>query len=232
MPTPPNIEMTPELAYEALFQAVGDGLRGGPDSVVEAWRASRAEGLSVATVDGRAVLQAWPDRATDFLPVYEELLGVALDPSLSVEDRQAALAVLYTQAIDAVLGSIVLQLQMIDPLFVVVGMPYEQSVTTEIGVRAFSDWDPLDPAASGPAFDLPGRTVSLVPNYSTDFIVYAWLNTPGPLTSTDQRSLNLAADQLNSMLPAWVDFRVFKSAGFILDLDLLDVTMFGDGVLP
>jgi len=232
MPTPPNIEMTPDLAYEALFQAVGDGLRSSPDSIVEAWRMSRAEGLSTAVVDGRVVLQAWPDRATDFLTVYESLLGVSLDPSLSVEDRQIALAVLYTQAIDAVLASIVLQLQVINPLYLVVGMPYDQAITTEMGARAFADWDPLDPLASGPAFDLPGRTVSLFSNYSTDFIVYAWLNTPGPLTSSDKRDLTAGAEQLNSMLPAWVDFRVFKSAGFILDLDLLDVTMFGDGVLP
>lgn len=226
-----SIELTTSEIYDALFQAVGDGLRGQPDSIVEAWRMAKAEGLTVASRDGRAILQAWPSTAYDFIPVYEEILGVTVDPTLTTEQKQQALSVAYTQAIDAVLGSIAAQLAAIDPAFTVVEYPYEQAVTTETGVRAFEDWDPLDPLASGPAYGLATRSHTLWPNYSTDFILYAWLDTPGSLSVSDQRSLTAAAEQLNTILPAWVDFRVFKSAGFILDLDLLDVTVFADGVI-
>jgi hypothetical protein len=225
-----DIEFSTGDIYDALFQSVGDGLQAGPDSIVEAWRLARAEGLQVATCDARAMKQAFPNFATDFLPVYESILGVQLDQSLTVEEKQIELARLYTQVVDASGPSLEDQLHEIHPSFEIYAIPYEHTYVTEVGVRAFEDWHPLAPLASGPRYDpLSGRTFTNFPNYSSMFKVHVWLNVP--ITTEDHwKAIMAAREMLAEALPAWVDFVVFEAFGFILDQDRLDVTVFGDGL--
>lgn len=227
MATPAPINATADQAYDALYQNVGDGLRGPPEGILEAWRHARAEGLAAVTVDWRAALQAFPQYATDFIPVYEELLNNPVDPTLAIGDVQEELAVKYTQVIDATNPSLLVLLQKIDPRFSIYPIDPNQSTTTECDARPFEDWNPASPQACGPAFDLNGRTYTLFPNYSSDFILPVLLAIGGTFTEEDKRVMQLAKDSLNDALPSWVDFRIFGSLGFILDVDLLDVTAFG-----
>lgn len=227
MATPEPIAVNADQVYDALYQAVGDGLRGQPDSIVEAWRYARSAGIAAFTVDWRAALQAFPQFSSDFISVYEDLLDYSVDPTLPLEDQQADIAVRYTQVIDATNASLLIMLQKIDIRFSIVDQDPDLSSTTECGARAFEDWSPASVSACGPAFDL-GRTYSLVPNYSSDFIVPVNLGVVGPVTAADKRAILSAREALNDALPAWVDHRVVvNDAGFILDEDLLDVTAFG-----
>lgn len=225
-----QIEMTPDQVYDALYQSVGDGLRAPQGSIVEEWRHARAEGLSAVTVDWRAFLQTFPNHATDFIPVYEDILGMQLDPSWTTEEKQQALALRWTSAPDASGSSLTEQLEAIDPRFSIADPGLagaEYSTVTESGARAFEDWNIFSPLVCGPAFDL-GRSHTLFPNYSTDFITPVLFDLGGaPPTADEMRLYGLAADQLNAALPAWVDFRLYGDIGFVLDEDLLDFTVFG-----
>lgn len=221
-----------EQVYDALFQAVGDGLRAPEGTIVEAWRRSKAYGIAATIQDDRAAVQAFPDLSTDYLPVYEELLKIVPSSGQTEQARRETVTARYTRTIDATYPKLEAQLEVADPLFEIIIPPYELTRATEMGVRAFQDWSPGSGSACGPAFGA-GRKQTLFPNYSDNFVLYAFLNAgSGPTTPTNLRTMAAVKDGLNEALPAWVDFRVFTSIGFILDLDALDVTAFGDGVLP
>lgn len=221
-----------EQVYDAHYQAVGDGLRAPAGSIVEAWRMAKARGIAAAQQDDRATLQAFPDHCTDFLPVYEEILRIVPTSDQTEQDRRDAVVARYTRSIDATYPKLEQKLESIDPLFEILTLPFQYTRTTDSGVRAFEDWDPSDLLASGPAYG-GGRKNTVVPNFSDDFVLGVFFNVGGgSFSPAYQRSLELAKQELNESLPAWVDFRVFTALGFILDLDLLDVTAFGDGVYP
>jgi hypothetical protein len=221
-----------EMVYDAIFQAVGDGLRGPYGSIVEAWRLSKSCGIAATIQDDRAAMQAFPNMCTDYLPVYENLLQIVPETGQSEEDRRQLVTERYTRTIDATFPKLEAQLDVVDPLFEIIIPPFELTRTTEMSVRAFQDWNPGSGSACGPAFGA-GRKQTLFPNYSDSFVLYAYLNVgSGPTTATNLRTMAAVKAGLNESLPAWVDFRVFSSIGFILDLDALDVTAFGDGVLP
>jgi hypothetical protein len=154
----------------------------------------------------------------------------------SDEERREIVAQLWTRTIDATNPKLTSMLQDIDALFEILVLPPEYTRTTEPGVRAFEDWDPGDPGACGPAFDLnngaSGPKATSFTNFSDDFIAFVHLDIGGgSFTPGNQRSFAAAQDELNESLPAWVDFRIFTSCGFILDTDLLDVTAFCDGLI-
>lgn len=220
--------------YNAMRQNVGDGIRADADTLVEKWRRSRACGIAVFTQDDRATMQAFPDLSIDYLPIWEDLLDIPVDPDASITARQETVLAAYTRAIDATYPKLTQALQSIDSLMSILLVPFIYSRVTVPG-RAFQDWDPSDPEASGPAFDLQqgsaGPNATAFPNYSSDFILNVLFNVGSTLGTANQRKLSEAADELNESLPAWVDYRLFTDCGFILDSDILDVTAMCDGVV-
>lgn len=226
-----------EQVYDVLFQNVGDGIRSTPDSLVEKWRMAKARGIAATSQDDRANTQAFPDLSTDFLPVWEDILGVIVDPGASVSARQETVLAAYTRVIDASYPKLLSGLQGLDSRMTILLIPHDLARTTVPG-RGFQDWDPSNPQASGPAFNIDptigtsGANVTGFANFSDEFILHVLFDVGvGAITVENQRTLADAAALLNESLPAWVDFRLFTSCGFILDQDLLDVTAMCDGVV-
>ncbi len=223
-----------EEVYDAMFQNVGDGIQGPPDSLVEKWRNAKARGIAAFTQDDRATAQAFPDISTDYLPVWEDILGITPDPSASEAQRQATVLAAYTRTIDASFPKLQSALTDIDALMTILLIPHDLVRTTVPG-RAFQDWDPSSPQASGPPFNLGPAgtgTDTLLPNFSDDFIITVLFDVgAGVLSVANQRKFADAEALLNESLPAWVDFRLFTTCGFILDTDLLDITAMCDGVV-
>lgn len=221
--------------YDAMFQNVGDGIQGPEDSLVEKWRRARARGIAAFTQDDRATAQAFPEISTDFLPVWEDILDIPLDPSASVSERQATVLLAYTRTIDASFPKLTTELQSIDSLMSIILVPHDFVRTTVPG-RAFQDWNTSASNASGPPFNLGlsavGDDATGFPNFSDEFILTVLFDVGvGVLTVANQRSFAEAQALLNESLPAWVDFRLHTACGFILDQDLLDVTLLCDGIV-
>lgn len=229
---PVNIEWAVGDIYDAMFQNVGDGLQSHPGSIVEAWRFARAEGVHTYVRDARAFLQFSPNTATDHIPRFESILGFNLDPELTTEQKQEVLSRRYTRVADATGPTLEDELKEIDPAFELYTVPFEYTSTTDLGVRAFEDWDPDDALSSGPRFDPnSGRTFTAIPNYGSSFKVHVFLNTGGgEVDDTKKRAIIQAETLLAEMLPAWTDFVIFQAGGFYLDTDLLDLTVFTDGL--
>ncbi len=222
--------------YDAMFQNVGDGIQAPDGTLVEKWRKARARGIAVFTEDDRAAAQAFPDISTDYLPVWEDILNIPPTPGASVSQRQATVLAAYTRTIDATFPKLTESLQSIDALMSILLIPHDLVRTTVPG-RTFQDWDPSDPTASGPPFNLAatsgaGSTASGFPNFSDEFILTVLFDVgAGILSVSNQRKFAEAQDTLNESLPAWVDFRLFTECGFILDQDILDVTLLCDGIV-
>ncbi len=224
-----------EEVYDAMRQNVGNGIQGPEGSLVEKWRNARARGIAAFTQDDRAASQAFPDISTDYLPVWEDILDIPPQPGASLSERQATVLVAYTRVIDASFPKLEDGLKSIDELMSILLIPHDLIRTTVPG-RAFEDWDPTDPSASGPPFRLNaggvGNTATGFPNFSDEFILTVLFDVgAGLLSVTNQRSFAEAQDLLNESLPAWVDFRLHTACGFILDQDLLDVTLLCDGIV-
>lgn len=227
-----------EQVYDSMYQAVGDGIRAPEDTIVEAWRRSRARGIAAFILDDRATVQAFPDLSTDYLPVWEEILEINPPSDATDDERRAAVVEQYTRAIDATYPKLSDKLDSIDDLMEILLIPHEYVRTTVPG-RGFEDWDPTAPKASGPPMRLgatgsAGDNATAFPNFSDEMIIHVLFDIGGGAISvSNQRALEEAKEELNESLPAWVDFRLFTDCGFILDADLLDITAFCDGlVLP
>lgn len=224
-----------EQVYGAMYQNVGDGIQAPPDTLVEKWRMARARGIAAFTLDDRAATQAFPDLSTDYLPVWEDILSIQPDPAATEQERRETVLTQYTRVIDATYPKLLSALQDLDSLFSILLIPTQFTRTTAPG-RAFQDWDPAAPGASGPPFNLGvgpvGDKATAFPNYSDDFVLFVLFNVgAGAISVSNQRTLADAIGLLNESLPAWVDFRVFSSCGFVLDQDLLDVTAMCDGIV-
>jgi len=216
-----------EQIYAALKSAVGDYNAGDDSTIDGAWRWSRSYGAMAAECIRRAVMQIFPDRATSFIPVFEEILSLSTGTAeLSDEERRQRIIERWTTTISAVGPYLEEQLQLIDPLFSIISTDRDTSKTTENG-RGFEDWDPVDPDASGPPFE-GGRKSSLYANYSWDFVVLVKYDLgSGVISAEYKRRIEQAKEVLYYALPAWVTWNIFTSSGFILDQSLLDVGAFG-----
>jgi hypothetical protein len=220
-----------ERIYWAMRAAVGEGnyaVETPPASTIEgAWRWARAQALASAQADERAVMQMYPDRATDMIEVYEEILGITAPSASSDEERRQEIVRRWVLAVTAVQEELEDELQLIDPLFSIIYSSYDASDTTEAG-RAFEDYLPADPAASGPPFN-GGRSSTDWPNYSADFIVIVLYDIGAGVLSAEQlRRVEQAKEVLNRALPAWVAFSIIvnPTGGFILDQSPLDFGTF------
>ena len=216
-----------QQAYDALKSCVGEPNAGDDDSIDGAWRWARACGVVAADCVERAMMQIFPDRATSFIPVFEEILLLTTGTAeLTDEERRQNILARWTTTVSGTGPAIEDELQTIDPLFVVIDTDRDTSKTTESG-RGFEDWDVLDADACGPAFG-GGRTSSLYHNYSWDFVTLVQYQlASGVMSSENKRTLVHAKQSLYYSLPAWVTWNIFTNAGFILDESLLDVGAFG-----
>jgi hypothetical protein len=209
-----------ESSFEQLWQALRKalGTRGpGPIGGIEdAWRESKVVGLLTATTAmERAATQALPDRATDHLEVYENLLG--LPPEGPAQQRRSAAASAWTSKIDATIPALRSALQAIDAGLDIVTVIQGSAAIWQMG-RSYAD------RTSG----VGGTRNTQFPNFSQHFIVHViWLGLPMGLPDPAKR-LRVEA-LLNTALPSWVDWTIFNGAGFFLDgfnSSYLDLTAF------
>lgn len=213
-------------AYDALKAAVGVGGSGADGSLEAEWRMARARGLAASMADERAAMQAWPDTATDHIPVYEELLAEYAAPGESEQDRRVAITDGWTSVVSAASPALEAKLKEIDSRFVLVATSRDNARTTAHG-RGFEDFSPSDPSACGPAFG-GGRKSTLIPNYSSDFVCLVNLPFSGPPSLGDLNAIERAKALLADSLPSWIDFQISSNlAGFVLDVDVLDLGAFG-----
>lgn len=215
-----------ELAYEALKSAVGIGGSSPDGTIVEAWRWAKARALAAIFMDRRASLQAFPHTATSGIVSFEQRMMIALSADAEEQERRAAVTRAWVDTASAVHEELLASLQAIDLRFNLVFQNYT-AMRDSGPARAFEDWDPSDPLASGPAY-ATGLSGTQFPNYSDEFVSRVVLDVGGTPSPFDLRQMRLGIDLLKRALPAWIDFAVFTEAdGFILDQDLLDVTAFG-----
>lgn len=208
-----------EDQYRMLTNAVGKGGTCPDDDSIMAllWQ-SIAKGVGcVATFDERAALQAFPDKATDLLPYYERLLLTVRDPASSDTERRRLAASRWTAAAAFLVSEIERDLQLIDSRFAIVLATDDEATTTVFG-RNFEDLAGAEPFGGG-------RKATLLPNYSTHFVVTAVLSIGGGAPSAAENRTILAAQRhLSVVLPAWIGFQVVTALGFHLDIDRLDLT--------
>jgi hypothetical protein len=211
---------TVELTYEQLRKALGRGpgntqAIGPRDGLRDLW--TKCEALAVATSLAHwehAIWQAFPHTSTDFLTVWENLLGLPASDELVI--RQRTVAAKYTQEIDATIPGLREQLQEIDPRFDADLIPDRYKITT----IACKEFGPL-PGVAGSPFGTglwAARESTAYPNFSDDFIVrvrFSGLPT--------EELFAQVADLLNDVLPSWVDFEIYvlsdgpEGEGFYLD---------------
>lgn len=214
-----------EIANKSIIKAVGVG-GSSPDGTIRAqWFLARARGLAAIYADNRALNQYFPDTSNDFLQVFEEILGTFASPDDSEQDRRDKVTLLWTLIYSSVTEDLEAALQEVNENISIVEVDRDETTITQLG-RAFQDINPADPDASGPPFNIGKQTN--FPNYSTEFICYVNYGVAGTPTATDFRNIEDAKAILRDRLPSWVGFEIFKGIGFFLDIDLLDLGVFGN----
>jgi len=198
-----------EKTYEAMRSAVGNLAARDDTGIDGLWRQCRA-GIyaSAGTFVERAVLQAFPQTATDSLPLWESFLHIVPTSDQTDEDRRAAIIETYTSRILADGPDVAAHLKAIDPRFLVLQIPSEKSTVTVLGT----------PFLAGAPFP------AAAPNYSSHFLLPVQFSITGAPTQDDRQKMQHARRFLADTLPAWVDFYLITSVGFVLDQSLLDVT--------
>lgn len=195
--------------YKALRQALGKSFGSASDLAIgpegglrDLWTKCEARAVAAAiSVWEHAIWQAFPHTATSFIRVWEDMLLVS--PIGSLYERQEAVALKYTRRIDATVPGLRRSLKEIDENFDVELVLYDLTIVTVQG-KAFG---PL-PGASGEPYGSglwAARESTAYPNYSDIFIVrvrYIGVLTP-------QLEFQ-AADLLDDVLPAWVDFEIYN----------------------
>ena len=215
-----------ESLHLMLRGAVGKGGASIDDESLEAiWRQCKARVIAASgTFDERAALQAFPDLATDLLPYYERTLADRRRSASETDEvRRARLAARWTDEIGGNDAALEAALQTIDSRFTVVPA-VESDATTTIWGRWFEDLAGTEPFNGG-------RSATLFPNYSTEFVLTALLTLSGGGIDLDaQRAIAEAQDFLADNLAAWIGIQVAVDvAGFHLDVDVLDYTALTGG---
>lgn len=214
-----------ESTYAAMQRIVGRNGYSTDETEIEAlWRQAKVDALTVlGTFDERAAMQASPETATDFISVYEEILGINIDPERSDQQRRNVIIPDYTGVPEAWTAGLNEAIARIDQSASVLFRPWVNSGTTQIG-RWYESNDGLDPYdSSGP------RTATSWPNTSDmHTVIVKYEIGAGVAPNREQlRKVAQIQNHLNDVCPSWVDFHVIYSIGFTLDLSLLDATGFG-----
>lgn len=235
-----------EAAYDTLRKMVGtNGYSAEEDSIEAEWRKSKTMGIvSLGTFDERATNQAFPNVATDHIALFEQMLGIVTDDSKTDEERRDVIIPDYTGVPEVWFSRLQEQIQLVDPRAGVL-LPAWKSRSTTMGGRAFGPFEPiagfeydavgsiLNPEWTGPGdpdhAEFIARSFTRFPAISDAnraIVLYDIGSGVAPsrdiLTKTE-----IMKSMLNELLPAWVDFRIIYSVGFILDQSLLDATGFG-----
>jgi hypothetical protein len=210
-----------ETIYSAMRSSVGVGGSALDDdgTIDGLWRQARASGLAAAATTGeRAILQAFPGHSIDLLEYYEALLQSVPEPDDSLVERQAAVEQLWTERVRASLPDIAADLVAIDARFSVAAFAHASTTDTLLG-RAFEDLAGALPFGGG-------RKSTRFANYSTEFVVTVLFDIGSGVAPSlvEQRLIERARAHLNKVLPATHTFQVLTGVGFILDVDLLDLT--------
>jgi hypothetical protein len=200
------------MGLRAMLGPKGPGPIGGLE---DAWRESETAGIiAVAAMAERAMLQGIPSKATDHLPVYEQLLGLFEEDT--EEARRLACAVAWTTVLSCINPDLAAQLTRIDTGISIVLLDPNTTATSQFG--KMYEW-------------LLGAIVgSQWPNYSNDHILYLqWSGCPAGIPPQDK--LAQVERLLNQVLPGWVDYVITNDTPlFYLDgfMDSrLDLTPFG-----
>lgn len=209
-----------ERIYRALRSAVGIGGSAEDDdgSIDGVWRQARASGLAAAGTTGeRALMGAFPGKATDLLGYYEELLLITPENESDLPGRRALAEQRFTSQVDVSVPQVADDLARIDERFSVLETPRAEAIETLFG-RAFEDYAGAEPFGGG-------RKSTLFPNYSTDFVLWVLFDLgSGVLPGVPESASLAAAAELLGGLPTWVDFQTATADGFIIDESLLDST--------
>lgn len=219
-----------EANYYAFRKMVGtNGYSADEDSIEAEWRKCRAIALTaLSTFDERAANQAFPQVATDHIPLFETQLGIQSDPTASDEDRRRAIVPDYTGLPEAWWSAVESQVQAITPLATLFARPIHNATVTMPG-RAFEQYA-FTTDASKMRFDPSGqRTLTEYPMVSDLERVNVLFDIGNGIAPTREQLRQVAAIEatLNDVLPAWVDHTVVHAIGFVLDTSLLDATGFG-----
>ena len=224
-------ESDTETVYRALRQSVGgrEGGGAGPEGGIEdAWRMAKAEALAAAAaVEERAALQAFPQYATDFLDVWESILGVP--PAGSTADRQAACAAALTEQVSALIPNLRTAIKRVAPYADVDSLPDADALATWFGkVLGARTGYPIFSAGQ-----TAGVTAATWANFSDHFVLRVRYVLPAGVLAPTEEELAQLADLLNRDLPAWVDWSIYTGVGFFFDggedgSSLFDLTTFGE----
>jgi hypothetical protein len=189
-----------EEIYSALRAAVGKGGAGPKDSLEDLWRQSKAEVIaSVVLMKERAILQAFPNVATDHIGVYEQILN--LQPVGTDEDRRVAITTAWTLDMLANMPSLETSLQVIDPAFRLEEIAYGDTTLVHFG-KAF-------PTRGYEAYGVPEY-----PNYSEDLVLRVRYMLASGRVNLDRMVRANAERLLNDVLPSWVDYYITTGAHF------------------
>ena len=206
-----------EAIYKHLKACVGDGFSGDDGTIEAYWRWARARAMWAACDDERAAMQAFPERATDTIPMYEDILG--LQPAgRDDESRRQEIVNIWYAAAYGDHDTLEAALLAIDSRFDTLVQVEAYGATTGAG-RAFEDYIPT---TNPPPFG-GGRSETKVPNFSHRLRFYARLDIgAGIPSSTDRNSIARAKAMLDKRLPAWVDHRVITHIGFFVGVDAVE----------
>jgi hypothetical protein len=214
-------------AYATIRQAVGKGGSAENDRGIDGlWRRSQAKGLAAATSSSRrALLQAFPQLATDALPSYERILGLIAAPDASDAQRRAAVVAHWTAHPVRSWNELLAALQALDARFSLALPADSTEIVSDLG-RAFEPYDPTN-SALGPRFGIPGGCTQL-PNYSSrqELRVQFPIGYSGPPNPTDANLIARAEQLLRGALPSDQDFTIAVGNW------TLGVTPLGLGALP
>lgn len=216
-----------EKAFRAIVALEGAGLLPpddpqGATTIDGAWHQAMANGLGmIGAVGEAAVFQAWPDRATDYIPEYERVLGISPAVASSEQERRDAITLAWVGDIRSADPDIEASLQAIDSRFSVLPVDHELARQTHYGKLFASQTAVL----ASPAH---GQAVSDYPNYGDDFYVRIFFDVGVGVAATGQIAVlkQQARDHLDRVLPAWCDFSIALSRGFYLTRSLLTEASF------
>ena len=195
-----------ENVYAALRAAVGIGGSGPRDGLEDLWRQCKAQTIAATVIaTERSALQAFPDHATDHVPVYERLLAITPAADATEQDRRDAIAQAWTLRLLANMPEVGHALRVIDPAFDLDEIEPDRTVAMMLG-RMFP------PRGTEAFYGVPA-----FPNFGDDFLVRVTYTLSPGQTEPPAQLLAMARRLLNSVLPAWIDWVVTTGEGFFCD---------------
>lgn len=188
-----------EKIYRALRASLGRDGAGPEGGLEDTWRIAKAIAIAKALSAGeRAAMQAFPNLGVEHLPIYEGILGVRDGETLA--ERTEAVAAAYVGVPDATDTGLEGALKKIDPSIELVIVDRDSSAISRYGYPFGADYVA----------------------YSEHF--FAFVEWP----AIDESKRATVERLLNKALPAWCDFSIYQSRGFVLDESELDVTYMAD----